>query len=208
MALAQMAADAFWSKVTDLEHKAKLEATALEAQKLKLQRAYSAAKRDPDPERSADNRALLDPLIHKNSALRLEYRELVANFNRAVDAARSFLERAGLRVPSGLGQAQLLVPVVAVAALGTALAILGIVASQRRSLDRAIDNAIRVANDPSASPEERKAAREVLEAAARTTPKGTGPFDFSSLIPVLGILALIVLGPSLLSAFRGRRAAA
>lgn len=203
--LAQMTVDAFWSKVSDLERSAKAESQALEAQKLRLQNAYGAARRDPDPARSAANRALLEPLIHRNSGLRLKYRELVGKFNQAVGAARTFLERAGLRVPTELG-ALPVVPIVAVAALGAALTILAIIATQRRSLDRAIDNAIRVASDPYATPEQREAARRALEVAARTTPKG--PFDFSSLVPVLGILALILLGPQLLRAFGGRRAAA
>ena len=205
----QMVVNEFWTSINALRDTANVENAALEAQRRKLIAASASARSDPDKARSADRQAILAPLIHRNSVLRLQYRDLVGKFNTAVKAASDFLKKHGFTVPDQLGAVEAGVVIVgtAVAVLGTAWAVAYAIQASRRSLDKAIDNAIRVANDPSATPEQRAAAKELLKIADATLPKGPLGLDLGSLTVPLLIVAVIMVGPQLLSAFGRRRAA-
>jgi hypothetical protein len=208
--IAQMAVNEFWASLKSLESVAKVEGAALEANRLKLIGASSAARKDPVKARSAQRQAALAPLIHRNSELRMQYRDLVGRFNSAVKSAAGVIRKVGLAAPdtlSGLGiaPAVILVPIVAVAALGTAWAIAYSIQESRRNLDKATDLAIRVAGDPSATPEQRAAAMKILANAKETAPKGPLGLDLESLTVPLLIVAAILLVPKMLPA---RRAAA
>ncbi len=202
--VAQMAVNEFWTSIQALKSTAKNESAALEANRRKLIAANHDARMDPDKKRSAEHLAILAPLVHRNSVLRMRYRDLVGKFNAAVKAATSVLNKAGLTVPTTLGQIEtgVVVGVVAVSALGTAWAIAYSIQRARRNLDNATDLAIRVLSDPSSTPEQRRAAQHVLDIAAKTTPKGPLGLDFGSLTVPLAIVAAIVLLPPVLKAFK------
>jgi hypothetical protein len=209
--VAQMAVDAFWAQLTRLEALAGRLRADLAADKLELQNAYTAARANPDPEQGAAAMAALNPLIHNNSALRMRFNELNAAFTNAVNGASAVLKRAGLSTPalstlSGLGQAQLLVPVVAVAALATAFVIYQSVRTATDSQRRATAAMLDILRDPSSSPADKAAAAAALRRAASIPP--VNPFDLGALVPIGVIVLAIVVGPQLLRQFGPRRAAA
>jgi hypothetical protein len=205
--LAQMAVDKFWKSVMQLEQAGRDERAKMVATRQKLIVAAHEARTDPDPDRSKARMALLNPLIHENSVVRMRYRDLAAKFNSAVHGARGVLAKAGLTVPhdlSGLGQiettaAVILVPVVAVAALGLGWEIYNTVKAQNQANTDAVDEAIRVSRDPSASPADVSAARSsIMRRAATPPPAHQGLFDVSSLVPLAAMVAAIVIVPPLL----------
>jgi hypothetical protein len=207
--VAQMAVNEFWTSINALRTTANTENAALEAQRRKLIASSASARSDPDKARSAQRQAVLAPLIHRNSQLRMQYRDLVGKFNSAVKSASDFLTKHNFTVPDQLGQIETGVVIVgvAVAVLGTAWAVAYSIQSSRRNLDKAIDNALRVANDPSATPEQRRAAQDLLKIADKTLPKGPLGLDLGSLTVPLIVVAVILVGPQLLSTFGRRRAA-
>jgi hypothetical protein len=216
--LAQMGVDAFWAQLQNLENNAKRIAADLDTDKLELQHAYARAKAMsatitltppggipvvlPNPARVEALKALGER-IHNNSVLRLRYRDLVANYNKAVNGAAAALKSIGLTAPQ-LGAVPLVVPIVAVTALGVALAIYPTVRLQTDAQRRATQALLNVLADPNSTAEQKAEATRALGKAADKPP----PDIFGSLVPVLGLVALIVIGPQLLSAFGGRRSAA
>lgn len=212
----QMGVNEFWRSVQKLGAAARTEAAALEANRLRLQHAYSAARADTNAVRGAQRMEVLKPLIHENSTLRLQYRSLVAKFNEAVNAARGTLQRFGYSVPgelSGLGFGPIVaatVSVVAVSLLLLGWKIADTIKSRRRALETATDYALRVIADPNATAAQRDAAMRVLDQVGKQTPKGDGLdlFGLKDLTPILGLAALIVLGPSLLQMLPRRKSAA
>lgn len=205
--IVQMGVDAFWGQLQNLETGARNVLADLNADKAQLQAAYADSKRDPNPASRAASQAALQPLIHNNSVLRLRYRDLVAKYNEAVAAASSVLKSAGLTTPQ-LGAVPLLVlvPVAAVAALGVAFAILEAVRLQTEAQRKATNALLAILADPNATPDEKKSAAAALAKGAAKPPPGLFP-DLGQLVPILGLVAVIVLGPQLLSAFAPRRAA-
>ena len=199
----QMGVDAFWAQLGNLQAKARAVLADLDTDKAQLQAAYTATRSDPDTRRRAVSQTALQPLIHNNSVLRLRYRDLVAKFNQAVSAASSALKSAGLTTPQ-LGAVPILVPVVAVTALGVAFAIYQTVRIQTDAQRRATSALLAILNDPNSSPDEKAAAAAAIAKTATQKP----PDLFASLVPILGIVALIVVGPQLLRTFESRRAAA
>ena len=211
--VAQMAVNDFWNSVTDLQAQAEYEQAIMDDSRQKLIAAYSDARRDPDPTRAASRMAALDPAVHQNSQIRLKYRDLVSAFNQAVNGAKDLIRKAGLIVPNqlaGLGQIEtgIVIIGVAVAALGTAWLILQWIQSANKANVDLVDSAIAIANDPSATPQQRAAARDAITKRTATPPPPGGFFDVSSLIPLAGLVALIVVGPKILDMMPKRKAAA
>lgn len=209
----QMAVNDFWNSVMDLQAKAEHQQLIMNESRQKLIAAYSAARRDPDPASARSRMAALDPVVHQNSQIRMKYRDLVSAFNQAVAGAKTLIQKTGLTVPnqlSGLGiiPALILVPVVAVAALGVGWEIYLWIESANRANVAATDAAIAISNDPDATPEQRAAARDAITKRAAQPPPPGGFFDISGLVPLAGIVALIVLGPQLLAMVPKRKAAA
>jgi hypothetical protein len=200
----QMGVDAFWAQLSKLETAAKRVRADLDADKAQLQAAYAATKTDPDPRRRTVSQAALQPLIHNNSVLRLRYRDLAAKFNQAMAGAAAALKSAGLTTPPQLGAVPVLVPVVAVTALGVAFAIYQTVRLQTDAQRRATTAMLAIINDPNTTPEEKAIAAAALAKTATTRP----PNLFGDLVPILGLVAVILLGPQLLRSFGTRRAAA
>lgn len=192
---AQMAMDEFWSQINKLESISGALKNDLEADRLKLMALWSATTRDPDRARAAQNQAALQPVIHNNSTLRLRYRDLAGAFNNALAFTRDAMVKAGYKPPTnlaGLGQVQLLVPAVAVAALATAFLIYQSIRTATDAQRRATATLAKLVEDPTATPAERAAAVAALG-------KSATPTDLmGQIVPVLAILAAIVVLPSVL----------
>lgn len=195
----QMAADVFWAQIQNLETLSSRLKSDLAADRLKLMALYSVTRKDPNPKRAAANQALLQPQIHRNSVLRMRYAGLAAAFNKAVDAARGTLKRAGYAVPrnlDGLG-GPIYVGALAVAAVATAFLIYQSIRTATDAQRRQTGIIERVINDPTLTPEQRIAELVgVKEAAAAARPLFN--FDLGQMVPILGLIALIAIGPSLL----------
>jgi hypothetical protein len=198
--------DAFWSQLSKLRASSERVRTDLDADKAQLQAAYTATKADPDPQRRTVSQSALQPLIHNNSVLRVRYRDLAAKFNAAVAAAGSVLKSAGLVTPQ-LGAVPLLVPVVAVTALGVAFAIYQAVRTQTDAQRKATNAMLAIINDSGSTNEERAAALAALAKSAGSPPPSIFP-GLGQLLPIIALVAVIVVGPQLLRSFAPRRAAA
>lgn len=122
--VAQWTADQFWKQIQWVAAQGRTQKSRLAQQKLELQSAYSAARAKNDP----GLMAALQPLIHKNSELRLRWDDLRTNFNSVVEKARGFLGSHGINEPptlAGLGQLEtIVVPALWVAALVAVVAII------------------------------------------------------------------------------------
>lgn len=211
----QVTVSAFWNQLQGVENQIHSVESALLADKATLTALYAQARKEYDPA-GAHDRAYIEPLIHQNSVLRLSYLAPVkAKFNAAVSAASAALKRAGYTTPSlsGLGivPAVIIVPVIAVAALGIAAAAVLVVYRLTQSQVNRTATARAIFSDPSTSPEQklRLAAgfQQEMELEKKNAPPPPG-FDVSWILPTALVVALIVLGPQLLRAFGPKRAEA
>lgn len=215
----EMTVGVFWSRLQDLESKLRADQAVLDSDRLRLQRAYSAARNDPDAERSARRRAALAPAIHRNSKDRLDHREVLAKYNKAAAAARDDLAKIGVRVPtlSGLGVAPVvIVGVVAVTLLGAAFAAWAInhdnILSHQSDTDALIAQdraAASIVTSPNATADQKSQALAIMKSGQKTldkavsTPKPADPFGIANalqaLVPVLGLVAIIAIAPKLIT---------
>jgi len=212
----QWSIDQLWTQIQRLAALAKRLRDDLQANKAELTALWSQTRLDKDPRRRAANQALLRPLIHRNSELRLSYlAPITAKFNAAIGIASAALKRAGYTAPSlgGLGAVFVIAPLAAVTAITVALALAGtaIVLTQAQRNRTAAVRAI--IGDSSTTPEQKAALLKAFqdEVAAETKAAAAerpGGFDFGMLVPLAAIVAAIVLGPPLLQAFGPRRGAA
>jgi hypothetical protein len=205
----------FWRELQAVENQIHAVDAALQADKATLTQLYSLAKREYDPA-GAHDRAYLEPLIHHNSVLRLSYLAPVkSKFNSAVASASAALKSAGYATPnlSGLGvvPAVIIVPAIAVAALGLAAAAVMIVNRLTESQVNRTATARAIFSDPNTTPEQKLqlagAFQQEMEKDKQTAPPPLG-FDTSWILPTAAVIALIVLGPQLLRAFGPKRAEA
>jgi len=203
LAITQMGVTEFWKSLQALETYGKAEKAGLDSDKLRLQNAYSATRKDTNAARAKANQAILQPLIHKNSELRLMYADLIGKFNQAVNSASDVLKKAGLKAPalSGLGEVAtgtIVVGVVAVSLLGAAWAVAYSLHEQRAAQTSLISAALRVYNDPNATDAERAAAADTINKAGQKPPGVGDAFGFDKLMPIVGLLAAALIIPAVL----------
>jgi hypothetical protein len=98
MAVAQWTADQFWKQVQWVASQGRTQKARLDQQKLELQSAFSAARRAGDEAKMA----ALQPLIHRNSELRLRWNTMRGQFNDVVEQARGWLASYGISEPPTL----------------------------------------------------------------------------------------------------------
>jgi len=205
----------FWKQLQNVENQIHAVDTALAADKATLTALYSEARKEYDPA-GAHDRADLEPLIHQNSVLRLSYLAPVkAKFNGAVAAASSALKKAGYATPnlSGLGlvPAVVIVPAIAIAALGVAAAAVMIVNRLTEAQINRTATARAIFSDPNTSMAQKLqlagAFQQEMDKEKKNAPPPPG-FDVSWILPTAAVVALIVLGPQLLRAFGPRRSEA
>lgn len=133
----QWTADKFWNQMQAIAAAGRDEKARLEAQRLRLQNAYSAARKANDTAAMAK----LDPLIHENSRLRLQYTDLANQFNGLMDQARQLLLDHGITEPpvlAGLGQLQaVLIPVAWIAVVAVLWGIVNSINAGIKAIDSA-----------------------------------------------------------------------
>jgi len=211
----QWTVTAFWKQLQNVQNQIHAADSALQADKATLTALYAQARQEYDPA-GAHDRAYLEPLIHQNSVIRLSYLAPVkAKFNEAVSAASGALKRAGYTTPNlfGLGAvpAVVIVPAVAVTALGLAAAAVAIVYRMTESQVNRTATARAIFSDPNTSAQEKLqlagAFQDEMAKEKATQPPLLG-IDLGWILPTAVVVALIVLGPQLLRAFGPRRAEA
>jgi hypothetical protein len=204
----------FWKQLQNVQNQIKAVDAKLQADKATLTALYSAARKQLDPA-GAHDRAYLEPLIHQNSVLRMSYLAPVkSKFNAAVAAASSALRGAGYTTPnlSGLGiaPAVIIVPAVAVAALGIAGAAVLVVYRLTEAQINRTATARAIFSDTRTTPEQKLQLAGEFQKEMETEKKTAPPpaFDTGWIVPAAALIALVVLGPQLLRAFGPRRAEA
>jgi hypothetical protein len=223
-AVAQWSIDQFYAalqSVWSLANKAK---AGLAADRQQLIHLWSVTKTE-DPATAAAHQATLNPLIHQNSVLRTQYlTPLAAKFQEAVNAGSRVLDQAGYKAPTlagyneagtGLGivPALVVVPAAAIAAIVVALSAASILANLTETQRKNTANAAAIIQDKSLTPAQRTAQLSALaaetkasaEAAAKSNP--FGGLDIGKLVPILGLVAIIMLGPQIMRMFPGRKVA-
>jgi hypothetical protein len=205
--VAQLGVNQFWNGLQQLQNKGNSIKAGLSADRLQLMNLYTIARNDPDQARGAANMKALDPVIHQNSVLRMQYQDLVSKFNQAVNGASTLLKRAGLTTPtlSGLGfepVSDIVIVGVAILAAATAWGIATAVLAAT-SAQRARTAALAaMMSNPNLTPDQRAAAAKAL---AKDLPKDN---LFGDLTPLVAIAAIIYLGPSVMKMLEGRKSAA
>lgn len=208
----QWTVDQFWAQLQALQNQINALSTSLNNDKAQLTDLYAFARREYDPAGAYD-RAMLDPLVHHNSVLRLTYLAPVkAKFTEAVNAASSFLKSAGYTTPtlSGLGivPALVIVPVVAVAAVITALAAVAVVNRMTQAQIARTATVASIFTDTTTTPAQKQALAKSLQDQTKADAAANPPlFDTSWIVPAAAIVAVIVLGPTILNMAKQRRAA-
>ena len=200
----------FYAQLQSVKNQITAANAALNNNKAQLTAMYTAATKA----NSAADKAALTPLIHQNSVLRLSYlKPIKDDFNQAVAAASSALRGAGLTVPnlSGMGvvPALVIVPVVAATLLAGMITAIVIVnrmtqaqITQTATLNSIMTNPNTTTADKLALAAQQQAETDALRKA------NPPPFDFTSLVLPLALVALIVLGPNLMRLLPARRATA
>jgi hypothetical protein len=205
----------FWKQLQQLENQIHAVESALRADQATLTALYSQARKQYEPA-GAHDRAYLEPLIHHNSVLRLSYLAPVkSKFNEAVAAASAALKRGGYTTPnlSGLGlvPAVIIVPAIAVAALGIAAAAVLVVNRLTEAQINRTATARAIFSDLSTTPAQKlelaRAFQQEMESEKKNAPPPPG-IDLGWILPTAVVVAVIVLGPQLLRAFGPRRAEA
>lgn len=208
----------FWSQLQRLSDAINAVSAQLAADRTQLSQLYSRAKAEPAP-RGAQDRALLEPLIHRNSVLRMTYlAPIKSKFTEAVSAAARVLKSAGYTPPglSGVSDCQLgvlpavaLVPLVAVAAVLVGLEAIAIVNNLTAAQRQRTAAIAAIMADQGTTTEEKKALAKTITEQTKQESKANPPlFDPGAFALPLALVAIIALGPSLLRLLPGRRAAA
>lgn len=204
----QWTIDQFWGQLQNLKSQIDAVDAALNTDKVRLGTLYKQVKARYDP--SAD--AFIAPAIHQNTVLRLTYLQPIKDkFRQAVNAASSVLHSAGYTTPtlSGLGVLPV-VPVVAVTAVVLALSAVAIVWRMTQAQVNRTNAMLAIYQDASTTTEQKLALAKAQQAqvdADNRTPPPLG-FNVGDLVPLAAIVAVIVLGPSILRMLPGRRSAA
>lgn len=205
----QWTIDRFYDELRKLDAAGRLAIDNLNAQKQRLQDQYTLARTANDTNRME----FLKPLISKNSALRLSANDYKAKFNDLVGKASSLIRSAGFAAPptlSGLGFAPaILVPIAWIVAMVAAWAIVNKIMAGREAIEKALNSngptLLAIAKDPDKTAAERKAA---LDAYNKLLDQAGASTDWiKDLAPVLGLVAVIVIAPSVLRMLPQRRSA-
>ncbi len=206
----QWSIDQLWKGLQSLKNQISAIDAKLNQDKAELTTLYAWARQEYDPAGAYD-RALLTPLIHQNSVLRLNYlKPLKDKFTQATNLASDALRRAGYTTPglSGLGAVFVIAPAAAVTIVIVALAAVATVAVLTESQRNRTKAMLAVMQDASTSPAEKAALVKQMEEEIAKEPKLLLGQDVGWVVPALGVVAIIMLGPSLLKALPARRTAA
>lgn len=201
----QWTIDQLWSGLQRIRDGFNTVSADLKADKAELTRLWSITKTDTNAARRTANQALLQPLIHQNSVLRLRYLAPIRDkYNSAVAAASSLLKKAGYSTPSlsGLGAAAFaLAPATVVVAVTVALAALATVELLTRSQRTNTANVARVIGNANTTPQQQRDMLDAINQANRSLPPPLG-VDLGVVAWALVAAAAIMVVPKLLPARR------
>ncbi|MFH1177110.1 MAG: hypothetical protein V1750_06860 [Acidobacteriota bacterium] len=207
----QWSIDQLYSGLQQIYNQIKSIESSLNTDKAELTKLYAFARAEYDPAGAYD-RALLDPLIHRNSVLRLSYLKPIKDkYAQAVSLASKALKSAGYTTPglSGLGAAFVIAPAAAVVLVVAALAAVATVALLTQAQRNRTAALKAVIGNEDSTPAEKTAMLAAMKDAINAESKVPGPLgSFDWLVPAIGLVAVIVLGPSVLKMISSRRAAA
>ena len=206
--LAQWTVNAAYTELGKIDRAGRDALAGLEEQKTRLQHAYTTARNQGDQLLMGK----LQPLIHRNSSLRLQARDYVAKFNATVKAISGYLTRAGLSVPatlSGLGvvaPALIIIPATIIAGMLILWGIINSMNAKTAAINHDLDALLQVAMDPTKTPAERAAAWKAWEKRQKESAAAGSPGDwFKQLTPILGLVLAVVVAPTLLKLVPTRR---
>lgn len=198
-----------WTGIQTLYDRIKQVEASLNQDKDELTALYSYARQQYEPA-GAHDRSLIEPLIHQNSVLRLTYlAPIKAKYVQAAKLASDALKRAGYTTPglSGMGAVLAIAPAAAVVIVIAALASVATVALLTQA-QRIRTSAIKaLIGDPNATPTEKAQLLQQIEDELAQENKGR-PFNTDWIVPAIGLVALILLGPQLMRMVGTRRAQA
>src|SRR5882672_5857633 len=96
----QWTIDQLWGGLQRIENGFKTVKADLDADKARLTQLYNETRSDTNAQRRADNQALLNPLVHQNSVLRLSYLAPIRDkYEQAIKLAQNTLKAAGYTAP-------------------------------------------------------------------------------------------------------------
>lgn len=204
----QWTVDQFYTQLQALKSQIDSVAATLDADRSRLSQLYDTARRNMDPARDA----YLEPLIHQNTVLRLQYLAPIrAKFNEAVSATSKLLRSGGYSTPtlSGLELGVLpIVPVVAVSAVLLALAAVAVLYRLTQSQVANTNAMAAIMGDRTTTADQKLALAKAITDQTKQQRQANPPlFDPNAFVLPLAIIAAIVLGPQLLRAFPRRAAA-
>lgn len=212
---AQWTVDQLLSQVDDLQAQFQTQFAAIGANNASVTDLYSQADGIEDPQMKAAVKANLQGIANRQVALQNDFNTAYSIFRNSYNAVASFLRSVGMNAPpitglSGLGQVQLLVPAAIVGGVLLAAAWVAVnaannatqqkhLANQQELLDMVKSGQITVAQ---------YLAMSAADTAAMDKLKKPNPSDWTQMVvPALGLLALIILGPQLLKLVPSRRTA-
>lgn len=204
----QWTVDQFYGQLQTLKSQIDAVGATLDADRARLAKLYDTARRNMDPARDV----YLSPLIHQNNVLRITYlAPIKAKFNEAVNATSKLLRSAGYTTPALTGLELGVLPIVPVVAVSAVLVALAAVAVVHRLTQAQVANTNAMAaimNDRTTTPDQKLALAKAITDQTKQQRKANPPlFDPSAYVLPLAIVAAIILGPRLLSAFPRRAAA-
>ena len=206
----QWTVDQFWAQLQSVKNQITAVDSSLASNKTQLQAMYTTARTAGD----THGMAVLNPLIHQNSVLRLSYlKPIKDDFNKAVAAASNALKAAGLTTPqlSGMGvvPALVIVPVICVTLVLGMIAAVKIVNRMTQAQITDTETTKAILTNPNTTPAEKLALADAQKKAAEQRLKDNPPpFDVGALVGPLALVALIVLGPQIMRMLPARRGAA
>lgn len=200
----QWSIDEFWSQLQNLKSMLDSAKTDLLADKQQLQSLWTATTKNTDATQRAQDQKLLTPLIHQNSVLRLSYLQpLTDQFNQAVKLGSDALASAGYTTPTlnSLGFVIALAPLAAVTIIVAALAVAAAMIAMTQAQRNHTATVAGIVNNQKLSPQQQTDLLNAIANDNKTAAGATKPpalFDVSGLVPILGLVAVIMLGPQLL----------
>lgn len=202
--VAQWTIDQLWTQLQKIQNGFNAVAADLKADQAQLTTLWSKTKADTNATRRAQNQALLTPLIHQNSVLRLSYLAPIKDkYTQAVNLAADALRKAGYTAPnlSGLGFAVVIAPLAAVTIVVTVLALLATAAVLTQSQRQNTATVARIVGDPNTTAAQKLAFLAALTQANKSLPPPPG-LDLGWLPWAIGGVLAIMVVPKLLPARR------
>jgi hypothetical protein len=209
----QWTIDQLWKGLQQLYNQIKSVEASLNQDKQELTELYAFAKKEYDPAGAYD-RAMLEPVIHRNTELRLNYLQPIKQkYLQAVNLATAELKKRGYTAPvlSGLGDI-VIAPAAAITIVIVALSAVAAIALLTQSQRDRTATLKYIMGDNTTTPEQKlalvKGMKDEIDKENKT-PSPLNPLgNMDWLVPALAIVAVLVLAPTVLKALPGRRAAA